>query len=236
MHRKLLLGAAIAALTFAGAASAAVVDVSNVGVTSNDSSFDHLNLTQLVSSADASADVWAPGILFTDTVVGSGVTKTQLVFCVDLEHVIYVEGYSDPLVFDTGFVTQTGGGATISEATSNEIGQLANIGQAIYAAHGADYAVYLTAVQGAIWSLEYGVGGQRATSSNATVDAEIVHLLSITKDNGKGYANGLLADPHAEQNMVTGLVPEPASWALMIGGFGMAGAMLRRQRRSAATA
>jgi hypothetical protein len=31
-------------------------------------------------------------------------------------------------------------------------------------------------------------------------------------------------------------VPEPASWALMIGGFGLAGAALRRQRQAAATA
>jgi Protein of unknown function (DUF642)/PEP-CTERM motif len=31
-------------------------------------------------------------------------------------------------------------------------------------------------------------------------------------------------------------VPEPASWALMIGGFGMAGAMLRRRRAGLATA
>jgi hypothetical protein len=33
-----------------------------------------------------------------------------------------------------------------------------------------------------------------------------------------------------------GGVPEPASWALMIGGFGMAGASLRRRRTMAATA
>jgi hypothetical protein len=32
----------------------------------------------------------------------------------------------------------------------------------------------------------------------------------------------------------TGGVPEPASWALMIAGFGMAGAMMRRRRRLAA--
>jgi hypothetical protein len=35
---------------------------------------------------------------------------------------------------------------------------------------------------------------------------------------------------------VSGAVPEPASWALMIGGFGMAGAMMRRRRMVAATA
>jgi hypothetical protein len=33
-----------------------------------------------------------------------------------------------------------------------------------------------------------------------------------------------------------GAVPEPATWALMIGGFGMAGAMLRRRRQVAITA
>jgi hypothetical protein len=33
-----------------------------------------------------------------------------------------------------------------------------------------------------------------------------------------------------------GAVPEPASWALMIGGFGMAGAMLRRRHTMTATA
>jgi hypothetical protein len=33
-----------------------------------------------------------------------------------------------------------------------------------------------------------------------------------------------------------GAVPEPASWALMIGGFGLAGAALRRRRQMAAAA
>jgi len=34
----------------------------------------------------------------------------------------------------------------------------------------------------------------------------------------------------------TALVPEPATWALMIGGFGLAGAMLRRRRMAGAVA
>ncbi len=48
-------------------------------------------------------------------------------------------------------------------------------------------------------------------------------------------------DQHADvtatfTQTVTGGVPEPASWALMIGGFGMAGAALRRRRTAVAAA
>jgi opacity protein-like surface antigen len=37
-----------------------------------------------------------------------------------------------------------------------------------------------------------------------------------------------------EQTVIPGGVPEPASWALMIGGFGMTGAALRRRRTAVA--
>lgn len=59
----------------------------------------------------------------------------------------------------------------------------------------------------------------KATGSTSTLS------LSST-DGGPGgvFFDGL---------SVTG-VPEPTTWALMIGGFGMAGAMLRRQRRTVA--
>jgi hypothetical protein len=237
VQRNLLLAAAatIGALAVGSSASAATIFVTNVGVTSNDSSFDHLNLSGLGGGPDLSTDVWAPGILFTEETSLGGPTTTDLVFCVDLEHNIGVQGYGPPLVFDTGFLQFTGGGAPVDPIISNEIGRLAELGKYIYKTQSFDYAHKLVAVQGAIWSLEYGVKGGRATSSNAAIDSEIAAFVKIGP-HGTGLAHELLSDPHHVQNMVSGGVPEPASWALMIGGFGMAGAMLRRQRRAAATA
>jgi hypothetical protein len=53
-------------------------------------------------------------------------------------------------------------------------------------------------------------------------------LTLSSTDNGSG---GVFFD-----GLSVTAVPEPATWALMIGGFGMAGALLRRQRRSALAA
>ena len=41
---------------------------------------------------------------------------------------------------------------------------------------------------------------------------------------------------HLTYNSNSGAVPEPATWALMLGGFGLAGAALRRRRAASATA
>ena len=50
----------------------------------------------------------------------------------------------------------------------------------------------------------------------------------VTANSGTWLINNRRVDPNA------GAVPEPATWALMIGGFGMAGAVLRRRRTLAA--
>jgi hypothetical protein len=76
-----------------------------------------------------------------------------------------------------------------------------------------------------------GPGSYRLLGTNFSGSAwdtgtlKLFYWDSFTADNTGSVAADVL----------TALVPEPATWAMMIGGFGMAGAMLRRRRQVLAT-
>jgi hypothetical protein len=217
MLKKLLIGAAAATALIgaASSASAAQVLVSDVGVLDWDT----------VAVGGHGNEV-ATGIIF---------NNTDLVFCVDLEHNINVTHYNPPLVFDKGLLTVNGAGGAISEADSNRIGQLADLGQRFRNMGAPDLVYKLEGIQAAIWSIEYNT---TAVSGIAAVNSYIAQFLTV-QDNGRGRASALIAHgPGAPgvQNMVTGGVPEPATWTMLIGGFGLAGAALRRRRRAVAAA
>jgi len=152
-----------------------------------------------------------------------------VVFCDDLEHNVNIGGGQN-LHYHFGPVMFDGAGNPLSESVSNVLGQMADIGVGIAASNDADKHDDLTAVQAAIWSLEYGVS---IVSGDSEINSEIASLLALV-DNGAGYARGLISDDGHQSFLSGGSVPEPATWALMIGGFGMAGAMLRRRRRAVA--
>lgn len=203
-------------MTMAHSASATTELVSDVGVFDWDTVYVPYNNKNEV----------ATGIIF---------NNGQVVFCVDLEHVINVGHYDQPLVFTQGILTDDGAGNPISEADSNRIGQIAAIGQIFAKSGDADFIQDLEAVQAAIWSIEYHT---LAVSGDPEINSEIAKLLNVV-DNGHGYARALIAHgPHIDgtQNMVTGGVPEPTTWALMIAGFGMVGGALRRRRPVTVTA
>jgi hypothetical protein len=208
--RNILAGvAAAAALSGAGAAGAATLLVSDVGVYNWNTV--STGLGSFVST----------GIVFNNDL---------LVFCVDLQHEIGVTHYDPPLVYTQSLLTVDGAGNAITETDSNRIGQLADLGRFILGSGDPDFANDLSAIQAAIWSIEYHT---TATSSDPEINSEIAAFLNV-QDNGRGWAHALIAhDPGAGgvQNMVTGGVPEPGVWTLLIAGFGLAGAALRRRRR-----
>ena len=204
----LTAGLVLAGAACAGAASAATLIVTDVETGNSD-------LGNV--AVDGYGNPWTTPILMTT----SG-GQTLVVFCDDLNHTVNVGG-GQSLAYHTGLVTVDGLGDPLSEAVSNEMGQLADIGRFDYLHHDEDGAI---AAQAAIWGLEYGVG---VSSTDGVIQADITADLEVT-DNGRGYAEGLISDD-GRQSQITGGVPEPATWAMMLMGFGGLGAALRSARR-----
>jgi len=84
--------------------------------------------------------------------------------------------------------------------------------------------------------LNFGATSLQITLSNETFNANQDDRHQNNElDSGSWNDADVRATLKQTVNPVAG-VPEPASWALMIGGFGMSGAMLRRRRTAALAA
>ena len=95
----------------------------------------------------------------------------------------------------------------------------------------------LAGIQGAIWLTEYSGLTLTGGSSQVAHFQALGAAWAATHADNTTYADAIYSVGGNNQGFViAGEVPEPASWALMIGGFGMAGAMLRRRRLATATA
>lgn len=189
-----------------------------------------------------------------DGLYGAKSVTNLVAFCVDVYHRMRLGDYTPELTYtdevelttDSNYV----GAQTLSDGQISHVGRLINYGTlAFYNAPTATAAQRnarwdeLASVQGAIWQV---VSGRDVTSANAGVDAWINNL------SGAGYQGFFNAgygavrsnitfltptvypDKRGSQGMGMAAVPEPAAWLLMIGGFGAAGAMLRRRRAVAA--
>ena len=86
---------------------------------------------------------------------------------------------------------------------------------------------YLPGATSAAWT-QYEVSG--------IVPISGVVRIQFTGDSGSNSRGAPGLDDVAMTVTPAGVVPEPATWALMIGGFGLAGGALRRRRVVAATA
>jgi hypothetical protein len=152
--------------------------------------------------------------------------QTFTTYCDDLFHNITIEGGQD-LTFVTGLVTTNGIGGALSEATSNIMGQLAEVGLAALGKGNDDLSI---AAQGAIWKLEYG---GPVTSPNSIVQADIMSLLDDTHNDGTGFAHGLISlDGAQSQILASPAVPEASTWIMMLCGFVGLGFTASRAKRA----
>jgi hypothetical protein len=213
--------------------------------------------TPRIVTIEGIGKVYATPMQFTGTYDGTAFTDL-VAFCVDVYHRITRADYNPDLVYTDELSLTTdsnpAGPTLLTSGQITQIGQLANYGTLTFYNASTGTAAQqrarfneLAAIQGAIWQVASGLN---VTSTNAGIDAR------IDAYSGAGYASLFNASYGAVSSAITflapvgypsmngtqafvipdttgggvGVVPEPAAWALMIGGFAIMGGVLRRRR------
>ena len=87
-----------------------------------------------------------------------------------------------------------------------------------------------------VFSQDYGLSWMDGATITDAATGEALCGLTVTADSGFDYLGRANAGACGGGSGGSGGVPEPASWALMIVGFGLTGAALRRRPGSCRTA
>jgi hypothetical protein len=199
--------------------------------------------------------------------VGTPASQSLWAFCVDIWNAINLPVGSQgtaglPLVFNVQPLTTDNNriaapplGYSLSQSQSSEIQYLAALGTSFAngslggpgslagpAYGGALFsgvtAEYLSAIQLAIWKIEYtGI----TFAGNSTILNDAAGFVAQAQSAGAGgdYATELQQDhyqsfvgPGNGNHPITGAVPEPSTWAMMILGFAGVGFMAYRKRKN----
>jgi hypothetical protein len=254
---------AAATLTFAAPASAVeYVYVASATPTGPTGGFAEFGAIALAPGGTAPAGregtfLMAPFVLKGNNGQGAGVGYNfgnVLAFCVDF----FVDMPIDEAALWAGGVntidTQYEVGS-LPDHGAAEVVSLVNYGTDLWrtATHDSTLYIKLAAVQGAIWQVETGLkfefapgsGDFDPTDMNWDTDPAANALIQqyasldfggavVSHDAIRAIFNG-----DETQGLAYSLrtsVPEPATWGLMIGGFFVAGAMVRRARRESVPA
>jgi hypothetical protein len=249
-----LLVSACGAVASSSIASAATYTIDSVGIYSANQLTVNSHIAGLGVAGDGVVTTYANPF----AIQANGSQDLLWAFCIDLtrdlpvipfqQWNIYAGSgvtYSSALLTNDqrGAAPNTGNPLTAGPGTSGQIQALANLGIGIAKAAGAPGIAasqtiqdILTAVQGAIWEIEYNLAPSDITGGNDALIA--ADVLFAQQNPSVGYANALLNDQGLLQGLVTEVapVPEPSTWAMMVLGFVGLGAFAHRRRSKAAVA
>ncbi len=207
MFNKIASGVAVALLA---SAAHATITISAVAVTGSGQT--------TISTPGQPAETALAGLV----TLTSGTTD-YLGFCVDIAHNISA-GSGQALGFDLQPLTTDFLGGTLTSTQIDSIFGLADLGRAITTS-----ASDTGAIQQAIWTIEYPLTTFTAISTAGGFDqSRVQHFIDLAPTL---HADGqLLQSQDGHQSFaVAGAVPEPATWAMLMTGFGMVGLAARRR-------
>lgn len=183
-----------------------------------------------------------------DGTSASANTYQFLGFCVDVFDTINLSGAMN-LKYQTGTLTDNGSDSfwtynSLDASDVTKINKLITYGTSLFNTDavtdpthnlGTTLANQLAAVQGAIWQIEnpnLDIDGSSAVDSLINTYTSTSFLNGLSTGDMTVIYDTNSRSPHQTLAFVTpiGGVPEPATWGLMIVGFGGMGAMLRRRR------
>lgn len=167
-------------------------------------------------------------------------------YCVDIYHDMFLgplnapNGYAyhpEDLKTDSkDSTTLLQAGNALSNLQLEEIASLLNLSALITKANVSDLSHKRAGIQGAIWEIE---NPNITVTGSALVNDYIDHYKAHAHDDplSASQIHAVFANDFGHQAFAyAGGVPEPATWTMMILGFGGIGAVLRRRRQAVALA
>ena len=230
MKLKLALAAAVATLAMPGAAQAAYT-ITSYGVTPNTGITGTIQYTPTNFSSNV-----AIGRLTLTGKDSNNVAASFTTFCVDIFHTL-----TTPSTYDFKAISQL----TTNTTTLTRLSTLVGMSNLLIN-NASDKATTSAALQLAAWEIvnetsgTYGFSTGTFRSSGGNSDGArtlaMTYLNNITSGQWQAPTGTLKYFYSANsQSQVLSAVPEPATWAMMIGGFGLVGGTMRRRRAAGTT-
>jgi hypothetical protein len=244
MNKTLALAAAAGMMMAASGASAQAVNVTNVAFTPG-------SVNGTIHSSAHTGDVGIGRFEFKGNYISGGAPFDILTYCIDLAHSVSLGNVN----YNSYTIIPIASYASMTTAKINSLNALlTNATPLLNAASGQNAINISAATQMAVWEIMFETqpawsvtnsssalyvtgSGAPLTTAESLANTYLGNVANNTWTNNSAYDLKVLYSPTQQsQVFVTPSVPEPATWGMLLLGFGLVGGALRHRRSTGALA